>query len=266
MDKLKIGLVLSGGGARGVAHAGALKALDEAGIQPDHISGVSAGAIIGALYCAGNSPDQIRTIIKLRSLYPLISLRDINGGIIGTKYLESLIRKHAIKDEFEALKTKLTVGTTNLNTGQIEWFDSGELARIVAASSAIPLLIKPIRIGKDVYVDGGLINNFPIEPLLGRCDFILGITLHHPMRLKKIDGWRDIVSRCFELITWNNIVGHVEGCDHLIDIHGTNGYSVIDFKHADGLFDIGYEETKQQIPRILEKLPANLTLEYAENV
>jgi len=253
MEK-KIGIVLSGGGVRASAHAGALKALEEAEIYAHHISGISAGAIVGALYCAGISPDKIRSIIKLKSFFRLFSFRDIWEGFVDTDYLEEMIKKYVPDNSFDSLKTKLTIGVSNLNEGRFELIDKGELANVVAASSAIPLLIKPVRIGKSVYVDGGLMNGFPVEPLIPSCDFIIGINLNPHEKVNHIEGWKDIGGRCFEMVTWNNTESHLTKCNFLIQMVATAKYGVLDVKHSEELFEIGYHETKKMMPRLLDKL------------
>jgi NTE family protein len=254
VNGLKIGIALSGGGARGAAHAGALKALEEAGIRPYHITGVSAGAIIGALYCGGNSPDEILDILKIKSLFSLFSFNNIGEGLVDTRYFQNIIKGHVIGDNFADLTTKLSIGAANLNSGSFEIIEQGTLSTIAAASAAVPLLIKPVRIGKDLYADGGILNNLLVEPLLETCDFIIGINVHHHSRMEEIDGMRDIGKRCFEMIAWNSITRNSKKCDFMIEMLRTNQYAMFDFKHSAQLFNIGYEETKNQLIALNEKL------------
>ncbi len=162
---MKIGLVLSGGGARGIVHAGVLKALDEAGITPDVISATSSGAIIAALYAAGHSPDSILALIKSTNL--IRHLRPVRGrgGFFSPFALEKLLRPHFKEDDFNTLKIPVVVNATNVNTGTIDYFKSGPLISAIAASSAVPLIFKPVTIQGKSYMDGGVLNNLPVEPL-----------------------------------------------------------------------------------------------------
>jgi NTE family protein len=173
-EKYNIGLVLSGGGARGFAHLGVLQALNEAGIFPDIISGTSAGALAGVLYCDGNSPREILKIMKkisrldyMRPTLPRDGLLQISGI---TKLLETNLRAK----KFEDLKIPLIVTATDLNHGKAVCFSNGDLITTIIASSSIPVLFKPVIINKIYYVDGGVLDNLPIKPIENKCHRIIG--------------------------------------------------------------------------------------------
>ena len=244
---MKIGIALSGGGALGAAHAGVLQALEEADILPHHVTGISAGAIIGSLYCGGNSPKEILEIFKINSLFELFSLKGINVGLVDTDYFQKIIKEHVTHNSFSDMKTRLSIGVTNLNSGELEVIEDGEVSKVAAASSAVPLLIKPVKIGKDLYVDGGLINNLLVDPLCDSCDFVIGVNANHHKRIEKIEGIKEIGKRCFEIIAWSSVRRNSEKCDFMMKVKGTLDYALFDFKHSEELFDIGYNEMKESM-------------------
>ena len=140
----KIGLVLSGGGARGVAHLGVLKTLEENDISIDVISGTSSGSIVGALYCHGYSPDEIFRIAQdanvFRHLRPALNFT----GLIRIDGFSEILLKYLPHNSFDELRIPLSVATTNINDGVTTFFDSGELIKPILASSCIPVIFNPL--------------------------------------------------------------------------------------------------------------------------
>lgn len=250
--KPKIGLALSGGGALGASHAGVIKALTEGGIEFHHVTGVSAGAIIGALYCGGKTPDEILKIFDLNSLLDIFNIRNIAGGLVGTDYFQRIINKNCNSDELEDLSIRLSIGATNLNSGDFEIFERGKLSQIAAASAAVPLLFKPVKIGEDHYVDGGLINNLLVEPLEKTCDFIIGVNAHYHERMDNIQGVSQVGKRCFEIIAWNSLRQQASQCNFLMEVKETSKYKLFDFKHTEKLFECGYKEMQAEMDKLLE--------------
>lgn len=160
----KVGLVLSGGGARGFAHVGIIKMFDELGVKPFCVSGCSMGAIIGALYCLGYSGREIEDKIKsigLRELFRVSMSKVSNGSRIENYFNELFENKN-----FEDLKIPLYVNAIDLDSGEEIIFDKGNIARAVRASMSIPGLFKPIVINNRILVDGGTKNNIPLQVLL----------------------------------------------------------------------------------------------------
>ena len=140
---IKTGIALSGGGARGIAHVGVLKALEDYGIFPDYISGASAGAIIGAFYAAGNTPDEIYQIVKKAEFAKMFKISILKPGILKLDYLWELLKEKIKDDSFEALQKKFFVSVSNLNSGEYEIHGKGKLFRYVVASASIPIIFKP---------------------------------------------------------------------------------------------------------------------------
>lgn len=161
MAQHEIGLVLGGGGARGLAHIGVLRALEEAGLTPVAVAGCSMGAIIGAFYAAGYSPDEMVAIIKPLKYRQFFSFGEL-GGIIGGAGIEAFLREH-LPERFEDLKLPLSVTAVDVQEGRLVVLRSGELITALRASSALPGILSPVKHQGRYYVDGGLLNNLPID-------------------------------------------------------------------------------------------------------
>ena len=145
MADRKIGIVLSGGGARGIAHLGVLKALEESGVFPQYISGTSAGSIVGAIYAAGYSPEQIRALMKETTFLRSLSFGWGKQGILNANSIQSVLLKHIHGMQFSDLKKKLWICATNMSDGVCEFFEAGDITEAVLASCAIPIVFTPTR-------------------------------------------------------------------------------------------------------------------------
>ena len=170
----KISLVLSGGGVKGIAHIGILKALHEHGIFPEIISGVSAGAIVGALYANNISIQEMLVFFKETPLlrYNFVTIN--KPGFFDTDKYKKYLSFHFPENTFEALKRPLHIVATNIQEGKAEFFNSGELITPILASAALPPVFSPVTFNNKLYVDGGVMNNFPVEPLIDTSDYIIG--------------------------------------------------------------------------------------------
>ena len=173
MKKYKTGLVLSGGGTRGFAHLGVIAALLEKGIKPDVISGTSAGAIAGAFIASGKTPKEIRDLLKKGSFFKYTKLQIPKDGLMKLDGLKELFQKEIKAKKLEDLDIPLYVTVSNLNTGDVEYHNTGTLDEMVLASASIPILFSPVNIDGNRYVDGGLLDNIPIEPIKSDCEQII---------------------------------------------------------------------------------------------
>ncbi|MCB0736659.1 MAG: patatin-like phospholipase family protein [Bacteroidetes bacterium] len=242
--KYQNGLVLSGGGAKGFAHIGVLKALNEKGIYPDVISGTSAGAIIGALYADGYKPDEILDLFEGRGLYSLIQIVLPQKGIFKMKDLLAILKKSLKARRIEDLKIKMYICTTNFTTGRVRYFYEGPIIRPIVASASIPVLFQPVEIGDELYVDGGLFANLPTEPLEGRCDRLIGVHVN-PFGLfhKKQENLTGIIERVFQLGTRSNMLATVNECDWFIEPPALKEYGLLNVKKRMEMYHIAYEYT-----------------------
>lgn len=251
-----IGLALSGGGARGLAHIGVLRALLENGVVPNRLVGVSAGAIVGTLYAAGLSPDEMMKAVYATNPLRLIKVGLPTTGLTTLEYLEDKIKEFVPENDFSALKYPLHVGITNLNSGIQELRSEGELARVIAASCSLPLMFKPVVIDGDHFVDGGVINNMPVAPLLNDADFIIGSNLMPYGSLPPADTGTviNIVWRCFDLSVMANSQSEASLCDVVLETAMLNTYTIFSVNRLREMHDVGYNDTIRRMPEILKAL------------
>jgi NTE family protein len=244
-----LGISLSGGGVRGLAHIGVLQALEEHGIYPHHLSGASAGALVAVLYAAGYSPPDILSIFKDSSLTRLFKVGLPTSGLSDNSYLIEVLRDYLDEDSFEHLPRRLHISITNLTTGQYEIRSEGELFRVIAASAAIPVLFQGKEIDEEIYVDGGVLNNLPIEPLVGRCYPLVGVNVTPIHRKEKLEGMLEISYRTFDLVMWGNVSPRLNQCDVILEPNA-HLFSLFDLKSADQIYQLGYECALQKMPEI----------------
>ena len=257
---MKIGLVLSGGGARGIAHLGVLKALVEKGIEISMISGCSAGSIVGAMFAAGYSPDHIYELVistnTLRAMRPSWS----RGGLLHMNRAEEVYLQYIPHNSFEKLKIPLTVNATDLYAGETVYFSKGELLKPVMASCSIPGLFEPVKVGERTLTDGGILNNMPIEPLVGKCDFIIGSHCNPYGMQENSKSMTTILTRALFLAINNNSKSRLAQCDLLIEPPLLKEFDPADIRKASLIFKAGYEFTKElNLPKIISKT-ANLAV------
>lgn len=249
------GVVLSGGGSRGVAHLGALKAMAAYGVEPDFICGVSAGAIVGAFYADGWNTDDIFHLFQDQHFFNFVRLSFPITGMLKLSGFTKLLNENLSVTQFEGLKKRLLVMTTNFNEGSPAFFDTGDLVQPILASSSIPVLFSPVKIGSDLYVDGGLMDNLPYEPANRYCQHLIGIHVNPLGRNPNIGNMIDVAERTFQLSVVANIWDKYDKFDLLIEPQGLDQFNILRLAHAKEIFEIGYEgacqalEAYYQVPK-----------------
>ena len=252
--KPEYGIVLSGGGARGLAHVGVLAALEKHGISPEVVSGSSMGAVVGALYASGVSTEEMLEIARNRKINSLFEWSfHFHGGMLSLKILLQVLEEHIPVDSFESLKKKLYITASNISKGQTEVFSKGPLFRAVLASASIPIVFEPQVIDGQIYVDGGLFNDLPVDPLVGRCSKIIASHVNYNGPGHELDSMRAIAERVYRLAIYQNVEKNFSKCDYIIDPPELREHGIFDFKHIDRLFEIGYDAAEVLIGRIKEK-------------
>jgi NTE family protein len=246
--KFKTGIILSGGGVRGFAHAGILKALNEAEIYPDVIAGVSAGAIVGALYADGHSPDEIFQFFKEdKSFFKYAKIRIPGKGLFKTVGLRDSISKHLKNEKLEDLEIPLIIAATNMSRGEVVYFDKGKILDRVMASAAIPVLFEPVEIDGDLYVDGGVLDNFPVTPLVKKCKQLIGVSLNPIHPEEDFDNLFKIAERTFRLSVSSNISPKISLCDQLFEPEELGEFGLLDASKGEKIFELGYNTAKKQL-------------------
>lgn len=240
---MKIGIVLSGGGARGVAHLGVLKALNEKNITISQISGSSAGALVGALYAAGYSPDEIMAIILNEGIRKHLKIAFNKLGLFSMKSVEQLLIGLIPHNSFEDLKIPLSVCTTAIETSKEVYFSTGELAKPVLASCCIPGIFEPINFQNQLLIDGGVVNNLPIEPLLPNCNFVIGVNVLPMSGKMRMKSAKDILIKSLYISISKSSSEKLKSCDIAIEPKRLIGYDGLSLVKANDMFQIGYEKT-----------------------
>lgn len=249
VHKHKIGLSLAGGAALGYAHIGFLQAMEEAGIQPDCIVGTSMGAIMGMMYAAGYHPQQIKQIVKDEHMDRLtrLALPGIPkpGGLINTDRIQKILLKYVSHNSFDRLKTQYYCCSSNMNTLQPVYRGHGDqLVQYVMASAAMPAIFAPVSINGVYFVDGGVHDNLPIQPLLDeKCNIRIAsqLVIEKPGRVKNpLLVWLHAFSYCSYATSFHNL----EKFTDVVYID-PGIYWLEDFKHIDALYEIGYNAGKE---------------------
>ncbi len=183
---MKVGLALGSGGAKGLAHIGVLKVLEEFGIKPNFISGTSIGAIIGGLYAYGLSIKEIEKIaleIDKKKQKDVLSLKPSLSGLISQEKIFEFYYSIFGKTKIEEIKTKFLCVATDIQTGDEIIMNKGELTKAVVSSASIPIIFPPVKYKNRYLVDGGLVNPIPIKPLLhSGVDFTIAVDVTKPLK------------------------------------------------------------------------------------
>lgn len=239
----KIGLTLSGGGARGLGHIGVIKALEEFGIQPTIISGTSAGALIGAFYAAGYSSD---TIIKISKKTDFFSIKHIlfgKAGVLNMRAFETLIEEHIPGNDFGSLKKTLYVTATDIVNGKTVYFSTGTLSKAVTASACIPMVYEPIKHNNTYFLDGGLMDNFPVGIIRDKCDFLIGVFVNTMSNKIEHLHMKDMLDRSFHLALGGSVHEKAKICDLFIAPPEMSRFGMFDMDKVDEIITYSYQYT-----------------------
>lgn len=282
---IKVGVVLSGGGAKGVAHVGALRVIEQAGIKIDYIGGTSMGAIVAALYSVGYTVDQLDSIARVLDMSKLVEgvIPRKNQTFFKKKYdnktffklpmkewqvvlpqglsngqdvideFNSMIRKYNGHQDFNKLPIPLVIIATDIVTGEQVEFRSGNLPLVMRASASFPSLFSPVEIDGRLLVDGGVVNNFPVEEVKNMgADIVIGVSVGKGLYKKK------------DLTSIDAIIGQISSfkmvektkkqmaLTNVLIQPDTRDYSVVSFDKVSELIVLGKEEATKHLKELKE--------------
>lgn len=249
-DGSTIGLILSGGGSKGIAHAGVLKFFNEIGIVPSHIAGTSSGAIVSSLYAAGKSPEEILDFFKSIYFFHWKHFTFRKAGFIDSdafrNYFTSVFKDATIGD----MPYRMHITATDLVSGKLKIFGpETRMSDAVLASSAFPGIISPYEIDGKLYSDGGIINHFPTDILQGRCETIIGIYVSPVQKIEAGDlkTIKSVTTRAYDLLSANSNMQKFTLCDWVISPDELALYSTFETNKAkmDEIFRIGYDSARK---------------------
>ena len=281
---MKLGLCLSGGGVKGAAHIGVLKALEEENIKIDYISGTSSGSIVATMYAIGYKPEEIYNIfiqyckkikyVDAKNIIKLIvglifNQKIIIEGLSNGKTIEKLIRKMCneknitnIKD----IKFPLLIPSVDLYTGKVYIFSSQknrntysnvieyiydmDIATAVHASCSYPGIFSPCKYNNTKLIDGGIRENIPWkETKINGADKVISVVFEKNIENKKNNNIIDVISNSIDLLSYELSNYELAGADYLLKIR-TKDIKLLDFTKINYLYKLGYEITKKQIKEI----------------
>ena len=203
--KIKIGLALGGGAARGFAHIGVIKALESQGIYPDIVVGTSAGSVVGALYAAGNTGFQLQKIAFDMDEAAIsdwaLPLFGKSSGVLKGEALQSYVNKAVNNAPMEKLKLPFGAVASDLKSGQPILFQRGNTGMAVRASSAVPGVFQPVVIGGHSYVDGGLVAPVPVRFARDMgADFVIAVNISTQADVQATVSSLDVIMQTFSIM------------------------------------------------------------------
>ena len=247
-ERPTLGLALSGGGARGFAHAGALAAREEAGHRPDVIAGVSAGSVVAALYAAGIRPQKLMELFSAQSFSKLADFRPRNGGLFSLEPFKKFLRANLGQyKNLEDLPIPVYLGVTDFTNGIPVEFHTGDIAERVAASCSIPITFAPVVIDDIEYVDGGVLRNHPAWIVRDKCDILIGVNVSPLETKRKADSFMSVALRTYNLMAKANQREAMAMCDVNIAPPEITHYGPFDLRYINNVFMSGYIHTRKAL-------------------
>ena len=243
-----LGVALSGGGARGFAHCGALMAIEEAGLRPDVLAVVSAGSVIAVLYAAGLKPLEMAQLFAGSNIRDFAELSFGNGGLLRIDRFKKFIQK-SIGDitHLEQLKIPTYIGVTDLDHGTATYFDSGEIGPRMVASCSIPIVFRPVEIDGTHYVDGGVLRNHPAWIIRPMCRRLIGVNVSPLATPQRYNSLIDVAMRTYNLMAKANQKEDMALCDVSVVTPELAHYAVFNLKNIKTVFISGYMHTRKAL-------------------
>ncbi|AHM59609.1 patatin [Flammeovirgaceae bacterium 311] len=241
--RYKTGLVLSGGAYRGVGQIGVLKALEERGIKPDIICGTSSGALNAVLYASGYSPDEMYEIWEKEPMAKTLNIHLPKFGMLAHSKIGKLVKPYLRHERLEDLPLPVRLTASCLNDGRQKVFEQGDLVKILEACCAFPFVFEPVEIDGLLYVDGGLVSNLPAEPLVGKCERLIGVSVNPVPFKERLDGLTDTIYRTIWIGIESTVQKTREMCDWVIAPEEFGQYGFMERRALPIFFNAGYEYT-----------------------
>jgi len=252
----RVAVVLGGGAARGFAHLGVLRVLEDAGVAPDLIVGTSVGSLVGALYADGYpardlerlSRDLDRDTFFDFSLAPAL----FGTGLARGARLEQWTRDHLRAKRIEQLPVRFAAVATDLDDGSLVVLDRGEVAPAVRASSAIPGVFEPVQLGGRLLVDGGVVANLPVKVARGLgADVVIAVDVTEVTGKAKPSSFVEVVMRAVTILTHEGVAEAARAADVLV-APAVGDVDLLDFEAKDRAIAAGAAAAREKLPEILK--------------
>lgn len=249
----KIGLALSGGGAKGFAHLGVFKLLEESGLKPDIISGTSAGSLMGVLFADGYSADEIKNMFIGREFSEFAQLQIPKSGLFNYDRFQEFLKRHLRSKRIEDLPIPTVIVATDLDRGCSHEFRSGPIVEAVTASCCMPIVFSPVLIDGVHYVDGGLFRNFPVSTIREECEYVIGVNVSPLIPLRYKQTLLHIAERTYHYVFKANAIEDRELCDILIEAKEVALYKTFDLENINQISEIGYEAAVKAFQKVIQE-------------
>ncbi len=249
--EVRVGLALGGGVARGMAHIGVLQALHEENVPVHLVAGTSAGALVGAMYCAGLDPWGMQKAAESLNWRGMVQLKLRRDGLLDAGGLERFILNHVGDQQFQDLKIPFAAVATDLLSGEEVLLSEGRVATAVRASCAFPGIFLPVRLAERTLVDGGLVNNVPTSVVrqMG-ADVVIAVELNKPRsESRRPRNLLHILLYSLAVLQRPQIAACLSRADVCVQ-PDLNDYSVVELERLHGLIRVGREATLQAVSQI----------------
>lgn len=249
-EPIRIGLALSGGTAKSVAHIGVIKAFEEAGIEILRLAGTSGGAIISSYYASGMSTDRIAELAQQTKLTDLGGIGFRRLGFFSSNKLYRMLCDQLGTTTFADLRIPLGIVVTNLQNGAREVIESGPVARAAQASACIPQIYAPVEMNGMLYVDGGLVEYMPTGALVShQMPLIVGVNLGYHRDTERPRHILGLIMQMMGIVAQRNAVMS-ERLAHVVIKPDLRRFNPFEIREAEAMIQVGYDEAKRRIPDI----------------
>lgn len=238
-----------------MAHIGVLKALQQYGMESHWVSGTSVGALVGALYARGIGVDDMLAFFKETPLFRYNFFSINKPGLLDTDRYIKVFESFWPDNSFESLDRPLYVVATDLQEGREVVFHEGELIRPLLASAALPPIFSPVKIGDRMYADGGIMNNFPLEPLTKKVDFVIGsnVSVVKTVSQRELRSSFQLTSRTTALMIYAINREKINRCNLVFEAVELEKIGVLDKKGIEKAFLIGYDHASRKLEATLNQ-------------
>lgn len=256
-----IGLALGGGAGKGIAHIGAIKALEEAQVPIACVAGTSIGALVASYFAFGKKADEIMAVAQTLKLNHILSFKLKKLGLFSSDSIKKMVVRDLGDVRIEQAQVPLAICTTDIETGELVILESGNLAEAIAASMAVPGLYIPVTWEDRLLVDGGIVENVPITPLeMMGAGIIVAVDLNAVTHYPKPQDIGDVISNAIDISIDLKTREQIKRADIALKLN-LSGYNRFDnTERAEALFMEGYRPMRRKAKRLLWYKRANYVI------
>jgi NTE family protein len=254
----RIGLALGGGAARGFAHVGVIQVLEEAGIHPSLVTGTSAGSLVAALYASGKNGTQLQQIAETMEEATIAdwTLQIFTRGVLRGEALAKYVNTQVGQRPIESMVIPLGIVATDLNSGNDVLFQRGDTGSAVRASSAVPAIFQPVKLGGREYVDGGLVSPVPVRAArkMG-AELVIAVDISTPPEASAASGTLEILLQTFTIMGKSISTIELKDADVLVR-PALQGISSADFSARKRAIEAGRQAMLVALPQLRAAIDA----------